>query len=85
MCYRFIISLSHHHMPVEIRELVIQAQVRENADLNASTSVPIQREEREFNSGEEDRVQDVTAEMEERIVEQVMARMQEWLIEKSMR
>jgi hypothetical protein len=72
-------------MPVEIRELVIQARVRENADLNASTSVPIQREEREFNRDEEDRVQDFSAEMEERIVEQVMARMQEWLIEKSMR
>lgn len=72
-------------MPVEIRELVIQAQVRENTDLKATSEA--QPETTKAAPAKDDCAEDgnVNTEKEDRLIEQVIARMQEWLIEKSMR
>ena len=73
-------------MPIEIRELVIQAQVQETA----ASSPAVQRADNgpgPFDTGGAENTGQLPADPEwiEKVVEQCMARLQEWLTEKSIR
>jgi len=74
-------------MPVEIRELVIQAKVLENADAPVSQFTPPPSKTPAMDADEEESAERVLQDPEwiDQIVQKCMARMQEWLNEKSMR
>lgn len=69
-------------MPIEIRELVIQARVQDG-EASATTDNTIQREKSQ--TGEAPEVEELSPEVIERIVERCLQRTKEWLAEQSIR